>query len=375
MKITKVETIVLRLPNVEDTIDGTQDDAIIRIETDEGIFGIGEVDAPPTVVKAMMEAPLSHSWAKGFEQLLIGENPLNIGYLWEKLYRGSVLYGRRGFAINVLSGIDIALWDLAGKYYKAPLCQLLGGSPNRKVIPYSSIYPFGQTQDEVVEKCETMVKKQGFRAVKFQCDPIGQDDAKAIKLTEAARNALGEKSDLMLDACMRFDAKGAIKFAKAVEPYNIYFLEAPLYPDDLKGYAKLSASTSIRIAAGEEHTSRFMFIDLMDAGQIDVVQPDITRAGGLTESRRVAELAQDRGVLFIPHAYKTGIGIAASLHLSAAMPNCPYAEFPKTGSVLRRHVTNEEFELESDGTIMLANKPGLGVTLNDAVIQKYTYKQ
>ena len=375
MKITKVESLVLRLPNVRDIIDGTQDDLIIRIETDEGLVGIGEVDAPPTVVKALMEAPLSHSWAKGLENLLLDENPLNIGYLWEKLYQGSILYGRRGLTLNTISGVDIALWDIAGKHYEAPVYRLLGGNPDGLVTPYSSIFPFGHTEDEVIDKCRRLVKDQHFKATKFQCDPIGVDDTKALEFVKVARRELGEKIDIMLDACMRYDTKGAMKFARQLEQFNIYFLEAALHPDNLDGYAKLSASTSVRIAAGEEQTSRFMFIDLMDRGRVDVVQPDVTRAGGLTECKRIADLAADRGILFIPHCYKTNIGLAATLHISAAVPNSPFAEFGQSDSVLKKELTNEAFKVLTDGKIHLTETPGLGVTLNEDTVAKYLYEK
>jgi L-alanine-DL-glutamate epimerase-like enolase superfamily enzyme len=375
MKITKVESLVLRLPDVRDVCDGTQDDIVIRIETDDGIVGIGEVDAPPTVVKAMMEAPLSHSWAKGLEQLLLGENPLNIGYLWEKLYQGSILYGRRGLTLNTLSGIDIALWDIAGKHYETPTYRLLGGRPNNHVTPYSSIHPFAQTGSEVLEKCRKLVKDQHFKATKFQCEPIGVDDRKALEFIKLARDELGEKIEIMLDACMCYDTKGAIKFARQLEPYNIYFLEAALHPDNLDGYAKLSASTTVRIAAGEEQTSRFMFIDLMDKGKVDIVQPDVTRAGGLTECKRIADLAADRSILCIPHCYKTNIGLAATLHLSAAASNSPYAEFPQSNSALNKELTNENFKILPDGTIELPETPGLGVTLNEDTVTKYLYEK
>jgi L-rhamnonate dehydratase len=376
MKITKVEPIVLRLPEVRDVTDGTQDDLVVKITTDEeGIWGIGEVDAPPTVVKSLLQAPLSHSWAKGLEKLLIGENPLNISYLWDKLYRGSVLYGRRGLAINAISGVDIALWDIAGKYYRTPVFRLLGGRRERRVKVYSSIYPFASSEQEVVEKCEKLVKKPGFKAAKFQCEPLGVDDDIAVKYVDIARNELGKRVDIMLDACMCYDTKGAISLARKMEPFDIYFIEAALDPDNLEGYAKLSASTTIKIAAGEEQTSRFMFVDLMEKGGVDVVQPDVSRAGGLTESKRVGELSQDRGVLCIPHSFKTNIGLAASLALSASLPNSPYCEYPQSESPLKKDLTREKFNVGSDGTVELPETPGLGVTLDDDVVEKYYYDE
>ncbi len=174
---------------------------------------------------------------------------------------------------------------------------------------------------------------------------------------------------------MCYDTKGAIKFARQLEQYNIYFLEAALHPDNLDGYAKLSASTTVRIAAGEEQTSRFMFIDLMDRGKVDIVQPDVTRAGGLTECKRIADLAADRGILCIPHCYKTNIGLAATLHLSAAASNSPYTEFPQSNSPLKKELTHEDFKVLPDGTIELPETPGLGVTLNEDAVTKYLYEK
>ncbi len=168
---------------------------------------------------------------------------------------------------------------------------------------------------------------------------------------------------------MSFDTKGAIKFAGLMEQFDVYFIEAALHPDDLKD-TKLSVSTSIKIAAWEEQTSRFMFIDLMDR-TVDIVQPDVSSAGGLSETKRVADLANDRGVLCIPHSFKRNFGLAASIHLSAACPNSPLCEMPQSESPMKKFLTKEKFEVNSKGLIEIAERPGLGIILDENAVEKY----
>ncbi len=378
MKITKVEPIVLRLPSRElrEFKDGNEEALLVRIETDEGIDGIGEIDAPPVAASYLIRAPPAVTWWRGFEELLLGENPLEVGYLWEKMYRESGMYGRRGLITNIISGLDIALWDIAGKHYDQPVYRLLGGGGKGTATPYLSINPFASTEDEVRQKCRKLVKNSNYRAVKFHNHPIGVDDKRALNFVRVAREELGDDIEIMLDAANHyFEAKQAIRFAKSIEPFNIYFLEAPLLPDNLDGYAKLSGSTSIRIAAGEEQTTRFMYADLMDRGKVDVVQPDATWTGGLTECRRVGQMAYDRGILCVPHCYKSNIGLAANLHLSASLQNSPFVESPISTLPLRRDLTNEKLLPAEEGTIRLSDRPGLGVSLNKKIVERYRYQK
>jgi L-rhamnonate dehydratase len=373
MKITKVEPIVLQVRKTRPPGDeGLMDDLVVRVETDEGIEGIGECDGHPLAIASLIRNGTFFHWG-GFEDQLVGENPLNIEYLWEKMYRASEPSGRRGLSIWAMSGIDVALWDIAGKYYKKPVHRLLGSSGKESVTPYASIYTMGTTKEQVIETCRELVKRAGYRAVKFHTDPGTLGDGTQVTLVKTAREELGDEIALMLDASMAFDTEEAIRFARSVEPYNIYFLEAALQPDNFDGYAKLSYMTSIRIAAGEEHTTRFMLTELMDRGKVDIVQADATEAGGITEVRRIAGLARDRARLYIPHCWKTGISFAANLNVVAATTNSPYAEFPIIPGPLRNELTNETFTIDSEGRMKLPDRPGLGVTLNERTIEKYRY--
>ncbi|MDA4123060.1 MAG: mandelate racemase/muconate lactonizing enzyme family protein [Thaumarchaeota archaeon] len=386
MKITKVEPIILQTKkttperhigttNLPD--EGLLDDLVVRVETDSGIEGIGECDGHPIAVSALIRKGSFVQWT-GFEEVLLGEDPLNVEYLWEKMYLASEINGRRGLGIWAMSGIDIALWDIVGKYYNQPVYKLLGGAGGKDaVVPYASHNHFATTKEELTDDfvAENLksVKDAGFRAIKFHCYRRGLRDGSMLNMIRVAREVLGEKTAIMFDAYMGFETTEAIRFAKELEKYNVYFLEAALQPDNFDGYAKLSGSTSVKIAAGEEHTTRFMLTELMDKGKVDIVQADATEAGGITECRRIANLAHDRGKLYLPHCWKTNVSFAANLSLVASSVNSPFMEYPLMPGRIRRELTNEAFTMDSDGTIKLPERPGLGVTLNQKALDEFRY--
>ncbi len=372
MKITDVQAIPLRVPAKNSGhLDGSQDDVIIRIQTDTGIEGIGEVDASPEIVKAIVDAPASHSWSKGLREILVGENPFDVERLWEKMYRGSIYYGRRGVAIAAISGIDIALWDILGKAHGRPISELLHAKIKDRIAVYASLYPIGETPEDVKENCERAIQK-GFHAVKPDGSPLGQSAKLDAAILQAVRSAIGEENELMVDVVEPgWDLKQAISRARMYANYGVYFLEAPFGPDELLNYRALSEEVELRIAYGEQHTTRHEFTELMDEGKLNVVQPDISRAGGITELRRIAQIASDRGVLMIPHCWKTGISIAANLHLLSTNPNSPYLEFSQPpSSPLRYELLTHDF-IVHDGYVQVPQGPGLGVELNENIVEKY----
>ncbi len=376
MKITKVEPIIVQLPKTspQETDGGLIDDLVVRVETDEGIQGLGECDGHPLVISSIIRGGSFSHWGD-FEQLLIGENPLNIQYLWEKMYDSFANSGRRGLSIWAMSGIDVALWDIAGKFYKQPVYQLLGGAGGKDAVtPYASLSTVWTNADQVVASCREEVKKPGYRAAKVHTDPKTLRDGTMTKLVKTARDELGDEIPLMLDLYMALDTNDAIKFAKSVEPYNIGFIEAALLPDNLDGYAKLSYSTSIKIAAGEEQTTRYMLTELMDRGKVDIVQADATEAGGISEVKKVAALAHDRGRQYVPHCWKTNISFAANMNVVASTINAPYVEFPIMPGQIRNKLTNEMFKIDSSGRIELPDRPGLGVTLNEEFVEANRFR-
>lgn len=371
MRITSVETFYLRLPVIEERCDGTQDTLVVRIGTDAGLTGVGEVDSSPLVAQASIEAPVSHTIARGLKHVLLGENPLEIERLWDKMYDASLYFGRRGVAIHAMSGIDLALWDLAGKTYGCSVAELLGGNRTTKVRAYASSL-FGATPAETGDMAREF-RDQGFTAVKFGWHPLGPNEENDVALIREARKGLGDGPDLLIDAGCVWDAKTAIQRARRFQEHRLFWLEEPLHPDDLDGYRRLSEAVDIRIAAGEEESSRHSYLDLMDRGKIDVVQVDVTRCGGLTEARRIARLAHDRHLPVVNHSFKTGINLAASLHFVATAPTGFILEYPITPSPLRDELTREKFPVV-DGYVELPQGHGLGVTLDEETLHRYYVK-
>jgi len=368
MKITNVEAIVLSLPEKRERTDGTQDMLLVKVTTDSGIVGYGEVDSSPLVAKSVIDAPVSHTISRGLRHLVIGQDPFAYEYLWDRMYQGCLYHGRRGAAIQAMSGIDLALWDIMGKALGMPVYKLLGGGFRKEVRAYASAL-FGDDLAHTSDKVKRYVD-DGFTAVKMGWEPMGRDPDYDVQLVKTMREAAGPKVDVLVDAGLCWDAKTAIRMARRFEDYDIFWLEEPLHPDNLEGYRRLSEAASVRIAAGEEESSRASFVDLMDRGKIDVVQVDVTRVGGLTEAKKIAYLAHDRGLPCVNHSFTTDINIAASLHLLASIPNAPLLEFCAEESPLRTQLAREPIQV-LDGMVRVPEGPGLGVELNEEVIERY----
>jgi L-alanine-DL-glutamate epimerase-like enolase superfamily enzyme len=368
MKINRVEPIHLRLPDVNDRCDGSQETLIVKVHTDDGLVGVGEADTSSMVAKAIIEAPLSHKICRGLAECVLGQDPFEIERLVHRMYEGSIFYGRHGAAIQAMSGVEIALWDLIGKAIGRPVYQLLGGGFRKTFLAYASIL-FGDTPADT-ERIGRELSRQGFRAVKFGWGPMGQSESSDIAHVEAARVGLGPDVELMVDAGLCWDSATAIRRAQQFEPFKLTWLEEPLHPDDLDGYRRLSGRSPVRIAAGEEVCDPAEFRRLMDEGGIDVVQVDVTRVGGLTRAKRIGWESAERHRLCVNHSYKTGVNIAASLHFVAALPNTHYFEYCVEPGALRQTLTKQRFPV-TDGDIAVPEAPGLGVDLDEAVVAKY----
>ena len=368
MKITRVEPIHLRLPDVNERCDGSQDTLVVKVHTDAGIVGVGEVDSSPAVAKAIIDAPISHKISRGLAECVLGQDPFEIDRLLHRMYEGTVYFGRQGAVIQAMSGVEIALWDIVGKTVGRPVYQLLGGGFRKTFRAYASIL-FGDTPDET-ERIGHDLVAQGHKAVKFGWGPMGLSEESDIAHVRAARKGLGPNAELMVDAGLCWDTATAIRRAKQFAEFNLVWLEEPLHPDNLDGYARLCASNPpMRIAAGEEICDVKEMIAMMEAG-IDVVQVDVTRVGGLARSKRMGWDAAERHRLCVNHSYKTGINIAASLHFVAALPNTHYFEYCVEQGALRQTLTMQKFPV-IDGDIRVPEEPGLGVDLDEAVIENY----
>jgi L-alanine-DL-glutamate epimerase-like enolase superfamily enzyme len=368
MRITKVEAIHLRLPDVNERCDGSQETLVVKVHTDSGITGVGEVDSSSHVARAIIEAPLSHKIARGLALCVVGQDPFEIDRLIHRMYEGSIFYGRQGAAIQAMSGIEIALWDIVGKATGQPVYKLLGGGFKKKFRAYASIL-FGDTPEQT-ERIGKQLVDQGYRAVKFGWGPIGESEASDLAHARAARRGLGDGVELMIDAGLCWDTATAIRRARQFEEFQPTWLEEPLHPDNLAGYARLSAQSPIRIAAGEEICDIAEFQRMMDIGGIDVVQVDVTRVGGLARSKRIGIDSAERHRLCVNHSYKTGINLAASLHFLAAVPNSHYLEYCVEQGALRQSLTKQRFPV-LDGDIIVPEAPGLGIDVDESVLDRY----
>ena len=370
MKITDVEAIVLRQAEVNEGIaDGSQDDLVVRIHTDEGITGIGEVDSSPELVQALVQAPSSHAVAVSLRDVLIGEDPLDVERLWQKMYRGLIYFGRRGIAIHAISGLDIALWDIKGKALGKPVCELLGTPRRDRVRAYASML-MPDTTAEVTEAVLAL-KAQNFTAVKLGWGPLGKDPKHDVALAAAAKEAGGDEVEIMIDAGLGYvaDAKTAIEVAREYEQIGIYWLEEPFEPDEYEAYAELADAVDIRVTAGEQDATWWGFRELIDRAHVDLVQPDVTRCGGITETLRIAELARSQGKETVPHAWKSGIIKAASLHCNAVMPDGIWQEYCVADTPIAKTLTVQRLPIEADGCVAVPTAPGLGVDLDEDVLE------
>lgn len=386
MKITAIDTHVLLDPgyNVGST-SSAQDDFVVEIHTDEGISGIGECDLNPWIAQACVLAPGTHTMGQGLREMLLGEDPLRVEELWEKLYVGSAMNGRRGAVINALGAIDIALHDLRGKALGKPCYEVLGGAEQSSITPYASLQPevssFQAYRDSLASWAKD-AQRRGFLAAKAECVLSGpyahmglrETDDKMTEVVAAVREAVGPDFTLMIDVAYAFsDAETCLATVRNWEPYQIFFLETPLRTDDIPGYARVAQEQSIPIAAGEWLTTRFEFLDYIEHGRIAVAQPDVGRVGGLTEAQRVCQMAKEHSLRVVPHAWKTGISIAAAIHLAAANAHVPFIEFLPADlceSSLRKDLLSEDFALVN-GALLLPTKPGLGIELNRDALERF----
>jgi L-alanine-DL-glutamate epimerase-like enolase superfamily enzyme len=301
--------------------------------------------------------------------VLIGADPLDIEELWRRMYMGSVYYGRRGVAMHAISGIDIALWDIKGKKLGKPVSALLGTPKRDRVRPYASLL-MPATEREVTAAVERLVA-MSFTAIKFGWGPLGKNEEHDVRLARAAKRAAGD-AEILIDAGFGYgaDAARAIRVARKFEEIGIYWLEEPFEPDEFEAYATLADAVDMRVAAGEEEATRWGFRELMERGHVDVVQPDVTRCGGLSEAVRIARNAESRGVMCVPHAWKSGVIKAASLHLNAVLETAYFQEYCVAETPINRLLTRERMPVEK-GWVAVPDKPGLGVELDLDVLERY----
>lgn len=368
MKITRIETCGLRGATPEGgwTHELRPDDVVhtlVAVHTDTGEVGIGSAFTSERLVTAALELLEPH---------LIGHDPRQVSKLSENLHQVSFWMGRGGTLTHASSAIDIAMWDIFGQSTGQPVSVLLGGRYREQVRPYASVL-----MDEVGPMTDTLAAlvDEGFTAFKIGWGRFGRvDPATDERTVAAARAAVG-------DDVLAVDAGGSEAFfpgtlnwakrtSRMLEDYGVAWFEEPLHPDDLEGFAELRAHSPVPISGGEVLTRRQSFAPFLTHRAFDIVQPDTTKGGGLSESRRIGWAAEDRGLKLIPHGWNTAVGLAADLHLASALAMTDFVEY-KTGSAYVDTLTEHGWKLTPEGLLDIPTVPGLGITLQPETLHKY----
>jgi len=338
---------------------------LMAVLTDEGLTGWGSVFTSEDLVRASLAV---------LQPLYFGENALEPERVSEKLHQNTFWQGRGGALTHTISGIDIALWDLLGKATGQPVGRLLGGRYRERVRPYASLL---MREPQRMPDVLLPVKAQGFRAFKIGWGPFGRKSCALDEaIVRAAREAVGSDSLLMVDAGAS-DAfwpqhfKWALRTAEMLAEYDVAWFEEALPPDALEDYVALRRAARVPIAGGEVLTRRQSFQPWLEAGAFDIVQPDVTKVGGISEERHIARMARDHGVRFIPHGWNTAVGLAADLHLASAFPDTDLVEY-LTGSPFIDEIAVGGWKLDADGMLAIPDQPGLGIGINLDALSEYS---
>jgi L-rhamnonate dehydratase len=366
MKIAEIICQILRVRSVEKKTASSQDVVLIRVRTADGLEGIGEADASPEVVKAIVDAPFSHSIACGLREILLGENPLETERLWHKMYRQTMYFGRTSVTVAAMSAVDMALWDLKGKYFKQPIHRLLGGKFHDRIKAYASIL-FGRDGNETREIGRRWTEA-GYQAVKFGWEPMGPNEKLDLELVRGAREGIGDAT-LLIDAGCVWDARTALRRAHLFADYEIGWLEEPLRQADVDGYVWLRDRSPVPIAAGEGECGREAFRPLIDRHALDVYQVDLSRCG-FTDSAYIRARVEEIGARLCNHCYTSPVTVAACLHWLSTCRDAFIFEDSVEDSPMRHELTHEKMQA-SHGWISVPDGPGLGVTLNEDFIKEY----
>ncbi|MHB8730760.1 MAG: mandelate racemase/muconate lactonizing enzyme family protein [bacterium] len=367
MKINSVEALHLRLPAVHEVHDGTQEVLLVKVGTDDGIEGYGEVVSCSAVAKAVIEAPRSAPRRHGLATALIGADPLDPAACWSIMYEATRWYGRQGVVLHAMSGVDQALWDIVGKVAGRPV-STVWGQRRRRVRAYASMLFPDSARDAAA--MTTRCLESGFTAVKFGYGSFGKEREHDHALLDAIVDASNGSADIMIDAGRVWATEEGIERARELfERYPITWLEEPLHEENLDGYQRMAAAIGGRIATGETETTLGRFEELLARG-VKVLQPDVGRAGGLDVCRTVSQRAAQTGAWCVPHCFGTGVNLAASLQWMASAEDAPFIEFPLTASDLRNKVVMNPPK-RIDGWVIVPDEPGLGVVIDPDMIGRY----
>jgi D-galactarolactone cycloisomerase len=342
---------------------------ICKIETDDGIVGWGEAFGPARIHKTIIE--------QYYKEYLIGKDPFDTQVIWEHLYNMFRDNGQKGVTIQSLSAVDIALWDIKGKAVKRPLYQLMGGAFRKKIQPYATGMYRRYTPNEIEETVQEAVSyvANGFKAVKIK---IGFGSDYDIKLVKKIRKALGADIKIMIDANHAYNAMTATRIGLELQDLDITWFEEPVPPEDLLGYQEVKSKLNIPVSGGEAEFTRYGMQYLLNNRCVDILQPDCTITGGISEFLKITTLCSIANIQCIPHIWGSGIALATGIHAAFSLPDFPPSlepadlllEFDQTENVFRRKLAHGIPEVQ-DGWIYPSNEPGLGLEIDEDLLRYY----
>jgi L-alanine-DL-glutamate epimerase-like enolase superfamily enzyme len=375
----KIASIEFYPINVQAT-NWSENTVIVKITDEEGRFGIGEADGSPDCLKAFSEIETEHKWLTNLKDVVIGRDPIEFRAIWDDMYDATRWVGMRGLGLFAISGIDMALYDLAGKQHNLPAYKLMGGRQKEAFYPYFTLYPSigaDAPLDDIVEAYRPLIEKAKslkVKAVKVCVMPNDKvTDRQIVDYLRKLREIIGFDTDMMVDFLYRWtDWQAARWTLRQLEDIDLYFAEACLQHDDLVGHQKLAASINTRLCGAEMSTTRFEALEWLKNGDVSIIQSDYNRCGGLTELIRIGELCDLYGAQLMPHNWKTGITSAACRHFAISNRNSTYTEYlhPEfwNGTLVTEMTLNEPAIV--DGAVAVSEKPGLGIDLNQDFIKK-----
>ncbi len=383
MRIRSVEPILLqgretyRASGAGEATDSGDWQLVIKVTTDEGLTGWADVETlGPAAVAIIAGQGMSVMGFKTLSELLVGEDPLDADRLWDRLYIGSAYYGRRGIAMQCISAIDNALWSIRSQAANLPLARLLGGRRHDRVLAYASTL-FRDTPQAMADAARGYIER-GFRAVKFGWGVFGEDEGRDKELVAAAHEALGPDRHLLVDPGWypvgwskpgpRRSVREALRLCEWLADYNVGWVEDFIHPEHFEEYATVRRESPVPIAAGEQVATTWDFERFIRGGCVDIVQPDLSRCGGLTVARRVTDLAVAANIDVVPHSWLTHLLTGHSLQYIATLPRARFVEFNVAQSALTKGVASASFALDGEGMLAIPDTVDMGVTVDEEFI-------
>ena len=376
-RIEKIDVFCLQDPQADFVrFEGSYQNVVVVVTADNGMYGIGESDSPPQMIKALIEAPSYNHLSQGLASLLIGETLDDPKRLWQKMYKGSYWHGRNGAVIHAISALDIAIWDLFSQINKAPLHHYFGELKHTKLPAYATIYPLADTEAGIKAQIMPLLES-GMKRIKICVEPWWSDFDKTLSNLNYLRHLVSRDIELMLDVALEFDSLAQLKpFLSTLEALDFKWIEAPFNLENLADHIALKQLTHIPIGVGDlGMTTCKEFLPYLNEEAFDIAQPDITLFGGISEVIKLRDLISKHNKRIVPHAYNTDITIAVNSHFLSTQIKQEALEYSTSPSLLRQRLIENPYSIDQDGMVTIeAEQDGLGIKLNWDIIRSCTIR-